>query len=136
MDAIGPGHKEQWRKPFEDAAAMGIKVAIVTTDARMLAYSNLKHLICGESAMMGTGWHEFIDPDDMPRVKEWMATFDDSPISYRQMCQERGKPKLKRITLLKLWAGEAWLCVGAVRPLWLRGHRLILQSRRKDWEEV
>jgi hypothetical protein len=116
----------QWRHAFSEAAALGLRVAVVDTNAHMLACANLKaHVICTEPALLGDRWHEFVDPVDLPAVKRWFAALpDDFPaaasngaIHYRQLCQLDERPVLCRITLVKVWVGDAWLAYGALRRL-------------------
>lgn len=69
----GPVSSEPpWRPAFCEAAALGYRVAVVDTSARMLACANLAdHVICEEEALLGDKWHEFVDPRDLPAVRAW-----------------------------------------------------------------
>lgn len=116
----------KWLVQFCEAAALGIKVAVVDKEARMLAAANLEgHIICEIPLILGLKWHEFVDPRDMPAVRRWFAEDEPGePIYYRQLCRIDGKAVMCRITLIKEWHGNAWLCFGAVRPLRARRRQL------------
>lgn len=122
--------KQKWLGQFCEAAAFGIKVAVVDKEARMLAAANLEgHLITRIPLILGDKWHEFVDPRDMPAVRRWFAEDEPGePIAYRQLCQIDGKPTMCRIALVKSWTGDAWLCVGAVKPLSARRRQPSLEG--------
>ena len=116
---------ELWRKPFNEAAALGIKVAVCDARGHMLACSNIDgHTAAHVNRLMGDGWHDFLQPEDLPRVLAWFACNCDGgrqncteceSITYQQLGKLNGKPAMQDITLIKRWAGDAWLCYGAVR---------------------
>lgn len=108
---------DSWRAPFNEAAALGYRVAVCDTAGRMLACANLEgHVIADIPRIQGMGWHEFLLPDEVPLVLAWFADRDGNrPITYQQLCRIDGVPRMADITLVKSWAGSAWLCYGAVR---------------------
>lgn len=108
-----------WLPAFKEAAALGLRVAVVDTSAHMLACANLTdHLICPESALLGAKWHEFVEPRDIPAIlKAFASNADEAPLIYRQLCRIGGAPVQCRIALVNVWLGTAWLCYGAVQPV-------------------
>jgi hypothetical protein len=116
-----------WLVPFHEAAALGYRVAVCDTTGRMLACANLEgHVIEVIPRIHGSGWWEFLDPAELPGVLAWFADMDNrEPITYQQLCRIDGVPRMADITLVKAWAGTAWLCYGAVRP-----HPLPVPQRR------
>lgn len=114
-----PASTPPWMQPFTEAAALGLKVAVVDTSAHMLACANLAgHLICTEANLLGDKWHEFVDPRDLPRIR---ATFARraarTTLVYRQLSHIDGQPCACRIGLVNVWIGSVWLCYGAVEPI-------------------
>ena len=117
---------EPWRKAFNEAAAMGIKIAVCDDRGRMLACSNIEgHTAAGVERLMGVGWHDFLQPEDMPRVLAWFACNCGADreechkcdmITYQQLSRYNGKPVMSDVTLIKYWHGGAWLCYGRVDP--------------------
>lgn len=116
----GPVSSEPpWMPPFKQAAALGLRVAVVDTSARMLACANLTdHLICPEPSLLGDKWQEFVEPADLPAIRAAFAsTHAGPPLIYRQLCRIDGVPVQCRIALVNVWLGSAWLCYGAVQPV-------------------
>lgn len=101
-----------WEIQFQDAAWLGLKVAACDKNGNVLAHSSLdSHTL---AAVLGDRWHEFVE--DLPRVLSWFSRDDESePITYTQLGRIDGKPTRQRITLVKRWAGDAWICYGVVR---------------------
>lgn len=117
----GPVSSEPpWMPPFKQAAALGLRVAVVDREAHMLAIANLGgHLICAAPALLGNKWHEFIEPDDLPAMREAFARPAPAPVTmhYRQLCRINNRSEVCLITLVNVWAASAWLSYGALRPL-------------------
>lgn len=106
-----------WSVPYKQAADQGYLVAVCDTAGHLLACSNLEeHAIAGGPRLYGTGWWEFLHPDDLPAVR---AYFGDGvggrPITYRQLSRINGQAVMADVTIIKTWAGSAWLCHGTVR---------------------
>ncbi len=117
---------EPWRSAFNQATEMGIKIAVCDDKGRMLACSNIsKHTAAEMGRLMGEGWHDFLQPEDMPRILAWFACKKKcngecegegcEPITYQQLSRLNGKPTMSDVTLVKFWHGGAWLCFGALR---------------------
>lgn len=116
---------EPWRKPLNEAAALGIKLAVCDERGHMLACTNIEgHTAAGAARLMGDGWHDFLQPEDLPRILAWFACDcgggrkgcgECDTISYQQFGKHGGKPAMSQITLVKYWYGGAWLCYGALR---------------------
>ena len=106
-----------WLAPFNEAIALGYRVAVCDVAGRMLACGNLDgHVVAGECRLMGAGWHEFVHEADLPAVLDYFRNGQSGDtVSYRQLCQIDGRPVMADITILKVWAGSAWLVYGAVR---------------------
>jgi hypothetical protein len=118
---------EPWRPAFNEASAMGIKIAVCDERGRMLACSNIaKHTAAEMGRLMGEGWHDFLQPEDMPRVLAWFACRENCGgcdggrgcelITYQQLGKLDGKPVMQDVTLLKYWHAGVWLCYGKVEP--------------------
>ena len=108
----------QWSQMFHEAAALGLRVAVCDPAGRMLACANLDgHVIAHVPRLQGAGWWEFLETEELPGVLDWFADPSrDGPITYSQLCRIDGQPRMADITLVKVWAGDAWLAYGAVRP--------------------
>lgn len=109
-----------WHQHFRDAAALGLRVAVLDPAASMLACANLAdHLICPESALLGEKWHEFIEPGDLPAIRTALARPASAPVvlHYRQLCRINTRSTVCLITLLNVWVASAWLSYGTLRPL-------------------
>lgn len=105
-----------WRKAFKEAAALGLKVAVMQTDGTALACANWDgHLAADVPRCLGTKYEEFMEPGDVARLRHWLANDDESiPLTYMQLMAGGA---MRWITVVKAWQGTAWLCYGAVRPL-------------------
>lgn len=106
-----------WTKSLVECAELKVKACIVTRDGSWLGHTTWDGgIFLGN--MLGQRWKEFAEPRDLPAISRWLAEDGPGePIIYRQLCQIGGAPTMCRIALIKSWAGDAWLCVGAVRPL-------------------
>lgn len=110
-------YPELWQAPFNEASACGYRVAVCDSGGHMLACSNLEgHVVAGGPRLLGSGWHEFVHEADLPAVLDYFRNGQSGDtVSYRQLCQIDGRPVMADITILKVWAGSAWLVYGAVR---------------------
>lgn len=107
-----------WVTPFLSAAAQGYKVSINDRAGCCLAFANWDaDVVDSRDRILGTGWHEYIEPADLPALLAWFA--DDGttgPITYRGIGRIDGRATTVNICLVKAWVGDAWLSVGASEP--------------------
>jgi len=107
-----------WRRAFSEAARQGIKVAVLQTDGTALACANWDgHLVADVPRCLGLKYEEFMEPEDVARLRLWLADKDESaPLTYRQLMKAGGGATMSWVTVVKSWRGTAWLCYGAIRP--------------------
>ena len=99
-----------WKRPFAEAAALGLKVAVCDRRGHIIAIANCGHVLAD---VRGDRWHEFVE--DLPRVLAWFQRDDEGePITYAQLGHAAGKPARQWITLVKRRCGRFWICLGSV----------------------
>ena len=103
-----------WRDDFAEAAATGCKVSIITRTGHAIVSANWAADQIEEwDALRGLRWHEFIHPDDLPRLIAWLAEpTAGAPIVYRGIGLYAGRAAVVRVCLVKRPVAGVWLVVG------------------------
>lgn len=110
-----PNHPGQWCSYFHVAAKLGCKVSVMRPDGYALATANWDHETITPTGPTAWSWTEWVE-DPQPLL-DWFADPTASPIiTYYCLANVNGRPQRAIIALERVWAGDAWVCVGSIVP--------------------
>lgn len=109
-----------WSAPFHEAANLGYKVSIIDHTGACLAVANWGGELTEHwPAIRGHRWHEYVSPQDLPRLLRWFQPdgADLPPILYGGLGRCSGIDQPVLIALVKVAVpGGVWLVVWNQRP--------------------
>jgi hypothetical protein len=108
-----------WTRHFNALSDVGFKVIVCRRDGYLMAVANWDE-IARPSQLVGLKWQEFCHPDDIAHVLAWHAVDPNDagivPLTFRGMGIFNGVPGPAVFSLVKYWAGDAWVAVGNMAP--------------------
>jgi len=108
-------HPGLWCAHFYAAASLGYKVSVMRPDGYAIDTANWTPEVMTPLLPAAWSWTEWVD--DPQALLAWFADHSAPPlITYHCLARINGRAQRAIISLERVWAGDAWVCVGSIVP--------------------